>query len=226
MSTKNNPEIEAYPRMPIVAIVGRPNVGKSALFNRILGRRLAIVHQECGVTRDRLVAPAEWNGKHFQLIDTGGLTEFDRAVTANLLDAETRRQAGLAIEDAQTVILVVDVEVGVTSLDEEVARLIHRKGIRAVVAVNKCDNPDRDVLADTFGRLGFPVHGVSALHNRGVAPLMDEICSAFPVVTSATLPEPTSAAGTASKPRRSSSVTPRPTPPRFMRSETRPWPRR
>lgn len=190
MPTKNNPEIHDSPARPIVAIVGRPNVGKSALFNRILGRRLAIVHEECGVTRDRLIAPAEWNGRLFQLIDTGGLTEFDRAVTADLLDAETRRQAGLAIEEAGTLILVVDVDAGVTSLDEEVARLVHRKGLRAVIAVNKCDNPERDALADAFGRLGFPVFGVSALHNRGIDALMDHVCAALPVVAPATQPDP------------------------------------
>ncbi len=168
------------PLHPVIAIVGRPNVGKSALFNRILGRRLAIVHQECGVTRDRLIAHAECQGKSFELVDTGGLSEFDRTVTANHLDAETRRQSEAAIEDASVAILVVDVESGLTPLDEAVGRLLRRKGIRTVVAINKCDNPDREAQTDLFERLGFPVFGVSALHNRGVAEMMDAVCAPLP----------------------------------------------
>jgi GTP-binding protein len=172
-----SPEIQAVPSHPVVAIVGRPNVGKSALFNRILGRRLAIVHEECGVTRDRLIAHAEWNGKSFELVDTGGLSEFNRTVTPNQIDAETRHQSEIAIEDASVTILVVDVEAGLAPLDEEVARLMHRKGVRTVVAINKCDNPDRDTLTAPFERLGFPVFAVSALHNRGVAEMMDRVCA-------------------------------------------------
>jgi GTP-binding protein len=184
----NTPEPSPSPTCPVVAIVGRPNVGKSALFNRILGRRLAIVHQECGVTRDRLIAHAECNGKSFELVDTGGLSEFDRAITPNQLDAETRRQSEVAIEDATVAILVVDVETGVMPLDEEVARLMHRKGIRTLVAINKCDNPDRDTQTAPFERLGFPVFGVSALHNRGVAEMMDEVCAPLPAASLLTQP--------------------------------------
>jgi GTP-binding protein len=173
-----------------VAIVGRPNVGKSALFNRLLGRRLAIVHEACGVTRDRLIAPAEWNGKPFELVDTGGLTEFDRTVTTDPIAAETRQQSELAIEDADAVILVVDAEAGLAPLDEDVARLVHRRGVPAVVAANKCDTPARDLLAAAFEQLGFPVFGVSALHNRGVGDLMDHVCAALPAVNAEALPEP------------------------------------
>lgn len=166
---------------PVVALVGRPNVGKSALFNRILGRRLAIVHEECGVTRDRIVARSEWNGKSFDLVDTGGLTKFNRATNANVIEAETRQQAETAIEDASLVILVVNVEDGILPIDREVERLIHQKGTPAVVAVNKCDNPERGELdAAPFERLGFPIFSVSALHNLGLQELLDHIACQLP----------------------------------------------
>lgn len=172
---------------PIVAIVGRPNVGKSALFNRILGQRLAIVHEECGVTRDRLVARSEWNGKSFDLVDTGGLNKFNRATNAGVIEAETRQQAEAAIEDASLVIFVVNVEDGILPVDRDVERLIHQKGTPAIVAVNKCDNPDRfDVEAAPFERLGFPVFPVSALHNLGLQELMDHIAAQLPLAP----PEP------------------------------------
>jgi GTP-binding protein len=165
-------------------------VGKSALFNRILGRRLAIVHEERGVTRDRLIARAAWNDKSFELVDTGGLSEFNRTVTPNPIEAETRHQSEAALSDASVVILVADAEAGVVPLDEEVARLLHRRGIRAVVAANKCDTPERDPLASHFERLGFPVYGVSALHNRGIADLMDDVCAPLPASPTAAGPEP------------------------------------
>lgn len=180
MPTKKNTESPGLqPVMPVVSIVGRPNVGKSALFNRLLGRRLAIVHEECGVTRDRLIAPAIWKDLPFELVDTGGLTEFGRETTGTLLDAETRRQSEAAIDDASVVILVTDAESGLNPLDKAVARLIHQKGIRAVVAANKCDHPDRDVQACPFEELGFPVFGVSALHNRGIEELMREVAAGW-----------------------------------------------
>jgi GTP-binding protein len=178
---------DSLPTHPIVALVGRPNVGKSALFNRILGRRLAIVHEECGVTRDRIVARTEWNGKSFDLVDTGGLTKFNRASNTNIIEAETRQQAEAAIEDATVVILVVNVEDGILPLDKEVERLIHQKGTPAIVAVNKCDNLERsDVDAAPFERLGFPVFSVSALHNIGLQDLLDQIAGQLPAVP----PEP------------------------------------
>ncbi len=169
------------PLRPVVAIVGRPNVGKSALFNRILGRRLAIVHEECGVTRDRIIARSEWNGKGFDLVDTGGLTKFNRSTHTNVIEAETRQQAEAAIEDATLVILVVNVEDGILPIDREVERLIHQKGTSAVVAVNKCDNPERgEIDAAPFERLGFPVFSVSALHNLGLQELLDHVVSQLP----------------------------------------------
>ena len=176
--------------LPLVAIVGRPNVGKSALFNRILNRRLAIVHEECGVTRDRLIARSAWNGKVFDLADTGGLQEFDRATTTDLIAAGTREQSEAAIGDATLVIFVVDVEHGILPLDEEVAHLIRRRGIPAVLAVNKCDNPAREGETLLFERFGFPVFTVSALHNRGLQELLDHVADALPAVTPAPVSDP------------------------------------
>ena len=185
MPTKNTPPPPESGRLPVVAIVGRPNVGKSALFNRILGRRLAIVHEECGVTRDRVIATAVWGDRAFELVDTGGLTHFDKAATYDQIAAETREQAEVAIEEATVVVLVADAEAGATSLDEDVARLLHRKGMHAVVAANKCDTEARDDLAPAFEQLGFPVFGVSALHDRGMEALMAHVVSRLPAVDAA-----------------------------------------
>ncbi len=181
-----NPTPPEAPRRPVVAIVGRPNVGKSALFNRILGRRLAIVHEECGVTRDRVVAHAEWAQRGFDMIDTGGITGFGRSTEADVIDAEVRLQAQAAIDEATFVILVVDATCGLSSLDEEVARLLHRGGMRVAIAANKCDDPAADDLSFAFQRLGFPVFAVSAMHNRGVDDLMTHVASHLP----ATAPQP------------------------------------
>lgn len=188
MPTTNTPAPELSATHPVVAIVGRPNVGKSALFNRILNRRLAIVHEECGVTRDRLITHTEWGGKAFDLVDTGGLTEFNRASSPDFIATETRQQSETAIQDATLVILVVDVEAGLTSLDEEVARLIRRKGIPAIIAINKCDNAEREELTDPFERLGFPIFPVSALHNRGLQELLDHVADTLPCVTATATP--------------------------------------
>ena len=181
---------EPAPATPVVAIVGRPNVGKSALFNRILNRRLAIVHEECGVTRDRIIVHTAWNGKPFDLVDTGGLQEFSRAVSPDLITLGTRQQSEAAISDATVVILVVDVEAGILPLDEEVARLIRTTGVPAVVAVNKCDNPERESGADPFEQFGFPVFHVSALHNRGLQDLLDHVASLLPAVAPGPAPDP------------------------------------
>ena len=190
MPTKNTPEATPAATYPIVAIVGRPNVGKSALFNRILNRRLAIVHEECGVTRDRIIARAEWAGKAFDLVDTGGLSEFNRAANSDVIATETRQQSEAAIEDATVVILVVDVETGLSPLDEEVARLTRRKGIPAILAINKSDNAERDDLTAPFERLGFPIFSVSALHNRGIQELLDHTADSLPEVTASPATEP------------------------------------
>jgi GTPase len=178
--TNTPPQQPSVTAPGVVAIVGRPNVGKSAIFNRILRRRLAIVHEESGVTRDRLVADAEWDGKRFELVDTGGITALDRGRTADEIEAETRHQAEIAIEAAAAVIFVVDVETGIVPLDAEVARLLHARGTRVFIAANKCDDPRRDDEAVAFERFGFPVFPVSALHNRGFEDLMRDVVAPLP----------------------------------------------
>jgi len=164
----------------IVAIVGRPNVGKSALFNRLVQRRVSIVHEEEGVTRDRVACEANWNGTRFELIDTGGLGHFDKEVSDDQIVAGTEAQAEIAIADASFIIFVVDLAAGLAPLDEEVARILHRSGRTVVIAANKADNPGRDANAYEFDLLGFPVFPVSALHNRGVNALMEELVPQLP----------------------------------------------
>lgn len=164
----------------IVAIVGRPNVGKSALFNRLVKRRVSIVHEEEGVTRDRIACEADWDGDRFELIDTGGLGHFDKSVSRDQIIAGTESQAEVAIADASFIIFVVDVTAGAVPLDEEVARILHRSGRTVIIAANKADNPDREDQISSFDALGFPVFAVSALHNRGINSLMDELIPLLP----------------------------------------------
>lgn len=156
------------PPSRIVAIVGRPNVGKSALFNRIVKRRLSIVHEESGVTRDRVYAEALRDGQRFDLFDTGGLGLMDEAATGDLFDARIREQAKLAIADARVLIFVTNVQDGVVPLDEMVARQLHESGRPVLLAVNKCDTEAAEESVPEFESLGFPVFSVSALHNRGI----------------------------------------------------------
>ncbi len=164
----------------VVAIVGRPNVGKSALFNRLVQRRVSIVHEEEGVTRDRVACEANWDGDRFELIDTGGLGHFDKEVSNDQIVAGTEAQAEIAIADASFIIFVVDITAGAVPLDEEVARILHRSGRTVIVAANKADNPEREVNAYEFDILGFPVIPVSALHNRGINALMAELVPQLP----------------------------------------------
>ncbi|MCX8051329.1 MAG: ribosome biogenesis GTPase Der [Chlorobi bacterium] len=160
--------------MNTVAIVGRPNVGKSTLFNRILERREAIVEERPGVTRDRLYGDAEWNGVHFHLVDTGGIVPdsddvFERAI---------REQAAIAIAEADVIVFVVDASSGITPLDESVAAILRGAGKPVIVAVNKCDHPQHDAaIADAY-RLGFDqVFGISAMSGRQTGDLLDAITS-------------------------------------------------
>ena len=167
-------------RQRIVAIVGRPNVGKSALFNRLVRRRLAIVHSEEGVTRDRLMAPAEWLGQRFQVVDTGGLALMDRAKTGDEIQRATAEQVAAALEDAAAAVLVVDIKAGLHPLDREVAGLLRKSGRPAVVAANKADLPEWDERTEEFEKLGFPVVPVSAAHGRGAEALMEEVLPHLP----------------------------------------------
>jgi len=160
----------------VVAIVGRPNVGKSTLVNRIIGRREAIVEERPGVTRDRKVVEAEWNGVPFTVVDTGGWLS-----SGDALDLKVSRQAERAVDDADLAILVVDVAVGVTTEDEEVAAWLHRRPTPVLLAVNKVDGETRDNDAWSFLNLGFgdPIT-ISALHGRGAGDLLDEIVARLP----------------------------------------------
>ncbi len=157
----------------IVAIVGRPNVGKSAVFNRIVGRRIAIVHDQPGVTRDRISAEARWREERFDVIDTGGLGQFDGETDRDALSAGTRAQAEVAIRDAAVIILTTDITAGLTPLDREVAALLRRSGRPVLLAANKADHEGLDPHGAEFAALGFPVYPVAALHNRGFEALLN-----------------------------------------------------
>ncbi|HWP83683.1 MAG TPA: ribosome biogenesis GTPase Der [Terriglobia bacterium] len=170
-------------RQPVVVIVGRPNVGKSTLFNRITRSRRAIVGDEPGITRDRIYGQAEWLGKRFELVDTGGMLVGESAE----IPARIVEQARVAIEEACYVILVVDGRSELTAADQELARLLRRTGKPVVLAVNKMDTEGALPAASEFYRLGIaPVIPISAEHSRGVDDLLE--------VVTAGLPEPAGAA--------------------------------
>lgn len=161
---------------PIVAIVGRPNVGKSTLFNRIAGERISIVEDTPGVTRDRIYTHAEWLGKNFNLIDTGGIEMSDQP-----LSTQIREQAEVAIEEADVIILVVDVQNGITDADEKVAQLLYRSNKPVVLAVNKVDNPERRTDIYDFYSLGLgEPYPVSSVHGVGLGDLLDAVIKNFP----------------------------------------------
>ena len=157
----------------VVAIVGRPNVGKSALFNRIARKRIAIVFDQPGVTRDRVAREVEANGKRFLLVDTGGLAFGKTPGSEDPLSAETREQAAVAVADAAVCIVVVDARAGVTPLDEDVIKRVRESGVPCAIAANKCDREGDDVLADEFLRFGLDVFPVSAEHGRGLQTLIE-----------------------------------------------------
>lgn len=166
---------------PIVAIVGRPNVGKSMLFNKLTGKRMAIVEDTPGVTRDRIYGQCDWNGREFSLVDTGGI---EPGTDSEMLQF-MRRQAEIAIETADVIIMVTDVTVGMTAADAEVAAMLKRAKKPVVVAVNKCDkvggvNPE---VYEFYGLgLGDPIE-VSAIHGHGTGDLLDACVAAFPAET-------------------------------------------
>jgi GTP-binding protein len=165
----------------LIAIVGRPNVGKSALFNRIAGRRIAIVHDEPGVTRDRVTAEVEWHGRPFTLVDTGGIGLLRREKSADVIIQAAFEQVELAIEAANVIILVVDIHEGIVPLDREVAARLRRSGKEVLIAVNKADNDRDGIGADEFSALGFQkIFPVSAIHQRGIDALMDAAVAALP----------------------------------------------
>ncbi|MGB0089494.1 MAG: ribosome biogenesis GTPase Der [Planifilum fulgidum] len=163
--------------LPVVAIVGRPNVGKSTLFNRIAGERIAIVEDKPGITRDRIYAQGEWTGKRFHLIDTGGL-EFGGE---DVFIDHVRHQVELAVDEADVIIFVVDGREGLMPSDEEVATWLHRADKPVVLAVNKADNRRLREDMYEFYSLGFDeVIPISALHGTGTGDLLDAVVSRFP----------------------------------------------
>ena len=167
--------------LPVVAIVGRPNVGKSTLFNRILGARTAIVEDRARTTRDRLYGEADWNGRHFIAIDTGGLETHP----ADPIEAKVQEQARLAINEADLIVLVVDAAAGLAPGDSEAAEALRRAPVPVLVAANKADNERREQEAAEFHAFGWPVHAVSALHGRGSGDLLDALVEALPPETAA-----------------------------------------
>ena len=163
---------------PLVAIVGRPNVGKSTLFNRLVGKRLAIVEDTPGVTRDRLYAKTDWNGREFDIVDTGGIEP--QADTEILIFM--REQAMLAIEMADVIILVVDITTGVTASDKDVAEMMLKSGKPILLSVNKMDSTgleNPDIYEFYSLGLGDPI-SVSAIHGHGTGDLLDECVKLFP----------------------------------------------
>ncbi|MGI6468909.1 MAG: ribosome biogenesis GTPase Der [Syntrophomonadaceae bacterium] len=162
---------------PVVAIVGRPNVGKSTLFNRLAGKRKAIVEDTPGVTRDRLYDVSEWSGRAFIIIDTGGL----RFESADSIAREVQLQAEIAIDEADVIIFVVDARQGITSEDEQVADMLRRSGKPVVLAANKVENFDRQLEWLDFYRLGLgdPIP-ISAIHGLNTNDLLDTVIACFP----------------------------------------------
>ncbi|ALC99159.1 cytidylate kinase [Actinomyces sp. oral taxon 414] len=171
---------------PVLAVVGRPNVGKSTLVNRVLGRRAAVVQDTPGVTRDRVSYPAEWAGRRFTIVDTGGW-EVDVAG----LDSAVAAQAEAAIDLADAVLLVVDARVGVTETDARIVRVLRRSGKPVVLAANKIDSPAQEGDAAALWGLGLgEPHPVSALHGRGAGEVLDAVMAVLPEVSAVAGPAP------------------------------------
>jgi GTP-binding protein len=163
--------------MPSLVIVGRPNVGKSTLFNRLTGTRRSIVTDEPGITRDRIYGRAVWNERHFELVDTGGMVPEDKAA----IPREILRQADVAIAEATRLVLVVDARTGVNPLDADLARRLRRTGKPLVIAANKVDMAFNEAMAAPFYELASEVYPVSAEHGTGVDDFLDAVTRDFPV---------------------------------------------
>jgi GTP-binding protein len=176
----DDPDAITYlPALPVLAIVGRPNVGKSALVNRIIGRREAVVEDTPGVTRDRVNYKAEWAGRHFTIVDTGGWEPDARGI-----DASVAAQAEIAIDLADAVLFVVDANVGPTATDEHVVRMLRKTKKAVFLAANKIDDVRQEPNAASLWSLGLGnPYPVSALHGRGVADLLDQIMRVLPEIS-------------------------------------------
>ena len=162
--------------LPVVAIIGQPNVGKSTLLNRIINERVAIVEDKPGVTRDRNYARASWMGHQFSIIDTGGITWENSTI-----DEEIRAQAEIAIEEADVIVMIADASKGVTDLDERIARLLYRSKKPVLLGINKADNPEQRADIYDFYSLGLgePIP-VSGAHGTGLGDLLDKVVENFP----------------------------------------------
>jgi GTP-binding protein len=175
----------------LIAIVGRPNVGKSALFNRLVGRRIAIVHDQPGVTRDRVAAEAEWRGHAFTLVDTGGIGLLRREKADDVITKAALAQVELAIEAADVIILVVNVQEGIVPLDREAAARLRASGKPILVAVNKVDTSRAEPGVLEFSELGFDrIFPVSAIHGEGLEPLLNAATANFPETPAAEVQPP------------------------------------
>jgi GTP-binding protein len=173
-------EHAASTSLPLIAICGRPNVGKSTLFNRLTGSRRSIVGDEPGITRDRIYGELEWQGREARIVDTGGVIPDDEA----LIPSEIFRQAQVALHEADAIVMVVDGRTELASPDLELARLLLRGGKPIYLAVNKIDNYEMESAAENFRRLGFRnVIAISAEHGAGIGDLLDEVFAVLPEVT-------------------------------------------
>ncbi len=171
--------------LPIVAIIGRPNVGKSTLVNRLAGEQTAIVHDEPGVTRDRTYKPAYWNDREYLVVDTGGLVFNDDTEFLPLI----RQQAMTALAEASAAIFLVDGQIGPTPADEEIAEWLRQQPVPVLLAVNKCESPEQGLMqASEFWELGLgEPYPISAIHGSGTGDILDELIKHIPAVTE--LPE-------------------------------------
>lgn len=164
-------------RIPTLAIVGRPNVGKSTLFNRLVGSRRAIVGDEPGITRDRLYGEAEWRGRTLRVVDTGGIIPEDK----DLIPSEIFRQARVALEEADAIVLVVDARTELAAPDIDLARLLIRSGKPVFLAINKVDTEKQEAVGEDFRRLGIRNQfGISAENGRGIDDLLDAVLAVLP----------------------------------------------
>ncbi|WP_152654629.1 ribosome biogenesis GTPase Der [Oceanobacillus sp. CFH 90083] len=163
-------------RKSVVAIVGRPNVGKSTIFNRLVGERISIVEDTPGVTRDRIYSEAEWLNQTFNIIDTGGIEMVDEPLLNQM-----RQQAEIAIDEADVIIFMLNGREGITAADEEVAKLLFKSNKPVVLAVNKMDNPDMHEMIYEFYALGFgQPFPISGTHGLGLGDMLDEVVTHFP----------------------------------------------
>lgn len=169
---------------PLVAIIGRPNVGKSTLFNRLTGSRRAIVGDEPGITRDRMFGEVEWKANKFRLVDTGGIVPDDEAV----IPANIFKQASFAIDEAAAIIWVLDTRAGILPLDEELGVLLRNTGKPVIIAANKCESRTVENEAGEFFQFGFEMSPISAEHGTGVGDLLDQVYAHLEFAPEAALP--------------------------------------